>query len=62
MTAWYYYNGVAANRLIEEAQKLASGVLSASLIVIHNSIGGSKHDVTETTGGEDILNPLLHVL
>jgi len=52
----------AVNRLIEKAQKLASGVLSAGLVVIHNSISGGEHDVTETTGRKDILNPLLNVL
>jgi hypothetical protein len=48
--------------LVEEAQHLASGVLSTSLLVIHNAEGGGEHDVTETTSGQNILNPLLNVL
>lgn len=37
-------------------------MLSTGLVVIHNSISGGEHDVTETTGRKDILNPLLNVL
>jgi hypothetical protein len=37
-------------------------VLAAGLLVVHNASGGGQDDKTELTGGEKLLDPLLHVL
>lgn len=48
--------------LVEEAEDLASDVLAAGLLVVHDTSGGGQDDETELTGREELLNPLLHVL
>jgi hypothetical protein len=48
--------------LIEKSEHLASGSLSSCLVVIYNAECGGQYDVTEATGWEDILNPLLDFL
>jgi hypothetical protein len=35
----------------EEAEELASNVLAASLLVVHDTSGGGQDNVTELTGG-----------
>lgn len=47
--------------LVEEAEELASNVLAASLLVVHNTGGGSQDNVTELTGGKELGSPLLEV-
>lgn len=47
--------------LVEEAEELASNVLAASLLVVHDTSGGGQDDVTELTGGKELGSPLLEV-
>jgi hypothetical protein len=49
-------------RLIEETKDFASSLLSTSLIVIHDAESGGEHNMTESTGGEDVQHPLLNSL
>jgi hypothetical protein len=51
-----------AGSLIEESQYLSTGLLSAGLVVIHDTVSSGKHNMSETTRRKDILNPLLDVL
>lgn len=48
--------------LVEEADDLASDVLSAGLLVVHDASGGGEDDVAELTGRQQLDNPLLEVL
>lgn len=48
--------------LVEETEDLASNVLSAGLLVVHDTSRGGKDNVTELTGRKELDNPLLHVL
>ena len=47
--------------LVEEAEELASNVLAASLLVIHDTGGGGQDDEAELTGGKKLDSPLLEV-
>lgn len=47
--------------LVEEADDLASNVLAAGLLVVHDAGRGGEDDVTELTGGQQLDNPLLEV-
>lgn len=47
--------------LVEETDDLASNVLAASLLVVHDTSRGGKDDVTELTGREELGNPLLDI-
>lgn len=46
-------------RLVEEAEDLAGNVLATGLLVVHDTGRGGEHDVTERTGGQELLNPVL---
>jgi hypothetical protein len=48
--------------LVEETENLASNVLPAGLLVVHDTGRGGEDDETELTGGEQLDDPLLHVL
>jgi hypothetical protein len=48
--------------LVKESKDLASSLLSTSLVVVHDAIGGGEHKVTEATSGEHVLHPLLHLV
>ena len=48
--------------LIEEANDLATDVLAASLLVVHDALGGGQHDVTELTAGEQVAGPHLDLV
>lgn len=50
-----------ATPLVEEAEELASNVLAAGLLVVHNTSGGGQDDVAELTGGKELGGPLLEV-
>lgn len=52
---------LGVQRLVEEAEDLASNMLSPGLLVVHDTSGGGKDDVTELTGWEELDNPLLEV-
>jgi len=45
--------------LIEETKDLATGLLSAGLLVGHDTESGGHHDVAKASGGKDVLHPLL---
>jgi hypothetical protein len=47
--------------LVEEAEELASNVLAASLLVVHDTSGGGQDNVTELTRGKELSSPLLEV-
>jgi hypothetical protein len=51
-----------AIRLVEEAEDLASNVLAAGLLVVHDTSGGGQDDVAKLTSWEELDNPLLEVL
>ena len=48
------------NNLIEKPQNFSTGLLHAGLLVGHDAEGGGQHKVTETTGRQDVLHPLLN--
>ena len=50
-----------ATSLVEEAEELASNVLAASLLVVHDTSRGGQDDVAELTGGKELGSPLLEV-
>jgi hypothetical protein len=50
-----------SNILVEETKNLASNVLSAGLLVVHDTGRGGQDDETELTRGQQLDNPLLHV-
>jgi hypothetical protein len=47
--------------LVEETDDLAGNVLAAGLLVVHDTSGGGKDDVTELTGWQKLDNPLLKI-
>ena len=47
--------------LVEVAEDLATSVSSASLLVVHDAVGGSEDEVTELTGREDVRDPLVEL-
>jgi hypothetical protein len=47
--------------LVEEANDLASNVLAASLLVIHDTSRGGEDDIAELTGRQKLDNPLLEL-
>ena len=47
--------------LVEEAEDLATDVLSPGLLVVHNASGGGQDDEAELTRGKELDDPLLHV-
>ena len=47
--------------LVEETKDLSTSLLSTGLVVIHDTESGSEHNVTETTGRQNIDDPLLDV-
>lgn len=47
--------------LVEEADDLAGNVLSAGLLVVHDTSGGGQDDVAELTSRQQLDNPLLEV-
>ena len=49
------------NSLVEEANDLASNVLPASLLVVHDTSRGGEDNVAELTGGQQLDDPLLEV-
>ena len=51
-----------SNDLIEESEDLATGLLGAGLIVVEDAKGGGEYYMSELTGRENILHPLLDVL
>lgn len=51
----------AAQRLIEEAQNLATRVLGARLLVVHDAVRGGEHDVPKLTAGQQVVDPVLHL-
>jgi hypothetical protein len=48
--------------LVEKAQDFASGLSSSRLLVIHDTESGGQHNVTEATGWQHVLHPLLNIL
>jgi len=47
--------------LVEETNDLASDVLAAGLLVVHDTGRGGEDDVAELTGREQLDNPLLEL-
>ena len=58
----HYWGVIIYRYLIEEAKDLASSLLGASLLVIHNTVCGGEDDVSEATRGQHVVHPLLHLL
>ena len=48
--------------LEEESEDLATGVLSASLLVIHDTVRGGEHQLTELARGEQVGSQLLDLV
>jgi len=57
----YFFNPIGIRPLVEEANNLASNVLAASLLVVHDTSRGGQNDVAELTGRQQLDNPLLEV-
>lgn len=47
---------------MESGPYLSSGVLTTSLLVSHDSVGGGEHQSTELTRGEQLVGPLLDIV
>jgi hypothetical protein len=48
-----------SRRLVDESQDLSSGVLPPGLLVVHDSGRGGKDDLSERTGREQQVDPVL---
>lgn len=48
--------------LVNEAKDLASNVLPAGLLVVHDTSGGRQNDVAELTRRQELVNPGLDVI
>jgi len=57
-----HYRHLVQRLLIHEAEHFPTGLLSTCLVVVHDAESCCEDDVTEPTGREDVLNPLLDVL
>jgi hypothetical protein len=53
---------VPSRRLVEETNNLASDVLAAGLLVVHDTSGGGQDNVTELTGRQQLGDPVLEVV
>lgn len=49
------------NHSIEEADDLSSDVSFSALIVSEDALGGGEDEMSELSGGEDVVGPLLEV-
>ena len=49
-------------RLEEESKDLSTGVLATGLLVVHDTVGGGQHELTELTRGEQIGSELLDLV
>ena len=47
---------------VEVAEDLATDVLSLGFFVVHDTVGSGENDVSELSGGEDVVDELLEVL
>lgn len=47
--------------LVEEAKDLATGLLAAGLVVVHDAESGGQHNNTELTRGQQVADPLLDI-
>lgn len=47
--------------LVKETKDLAGNVLATGLFVVHDTGRGGKHDVTERTSWQKLLNPVLNL-
>lgn len=47
--------------LVEHTKDLATSVLAASLLVVHDTSGGGQDNVTELTGRKQVGGPLLEI-
>lgn len=52
----------AVSPLVDETENLASNVLPASLLVVHDTSRGGQDDVAELTRGEKLVDPVLEVV
>jgi hypothetical protein len=50
------------NHLVEESDDLSGDVLATGLLVVHDSSGGGKDDVSELTGRKELGDPLLELV
>eukprot|EP00619_Florenciella_sp_RCC1007_P012524 CAMPEP_0205920004 /NCGR_PEP_ID=MMETSP1325-20131115/10802_1 /ASSEMBLY_ACC=CAM_ASM_000708 /TAXON_ID=236786 /ORGANISM="Florenciella sp., Strain RCC1007" /LENGTH=150 /DNA_ID=CAMNT_0053287655 /DNA_START=136 /DNA_END=586 /DNA_ORIENTATION=- len=50
------------NLLVEEAEDLATGLLPAALLVVHDAVGGGKHHVAELPAREEVGDPVLDLV
>lgn len=48
--------------LVEKAENLAGNVSSSGLLVVHDSGRGGQNDVAKLSRGQQVLDPLLHVV
>lgn len=53
--------GAIPDILIEVAQDLATGVLPAGLLVVHDAVRCCHDEHAELPGGEHVADPLLHI-
>ena len=47
---------------VEESEDLSTDVVGSGLSVVHDSLVGGQHDVSELSGGEHLVHELLEVL
>ena len=47
--------------LVEKADDLAGNVLTAGLLLVHDTGGGGENDIAELTGRKELDNPLLEL-
>ena len=56
------FRAFQASVSVEVAEDLATDVLSLGLFVVHDAVGGGEDDLSELSGGEDVVDELLEVL
>jgi len=52
---------VTTNSLVEHTKDLATSVLAASFLMVHDTSRGSQDDVTELTGRKQVGGPLFEI-
>lgn len=52
---------VTTNSLVEHTEDLATSVLAASFLMVHDTSRGSQDDVTELTGRKQVGGPLFEI-
>ena len=54
--------GVQTFFLIEKANDLTTSVFSTGFFVVHDTVGGSQHNVSKLLGWKNVINPVFELI